>query len=148
MATFKLHKSKYRWLTNAHCTVFSGIAILLTIIPKVILDTFKSWAKSTKQGYQNFLKVNTSLCWVIDSIIDATLNFPSSITDIFVANITRCYESIPLQGEDNLLNALTFVTKIAFKHIIVLHPKSIIQLWIRIATDGELMKSKWSTIQP
>ena len=42
MATFKLHKSKYRWLTNAHCTVFLKTATLLTITSKLLLDTFKS----------------------------------------------------------------------------------------------------------
>jgi hypothetical protein len=41
MATFKQHKTKYRWLTNVHCTVFTSIATLLTITSKVILDTFK-----------------------------------------------------------------------------------------------------------
>ena len=42
MATFKQHKGKYRWLTNAFQTVFSNIALLLTITSKVLLDSLKA----------------------------------------------------------------------------------------------------------
>jgi hypothetical protein len=42
MATYKQHKSKYRWLTNAFQTVFSNIATLLTITSKVMLESFKT----------------------------------------------------------------------------------------------------------
>jgi hypothetical protein len=43
MATFKQHKAKYRWLTNAHNTVFSNIVLLLTITSNVILESVKTW---------------------------------------------------------------------------------------------------------
>ena len=148
MATFKLHKAKYRWLTNAHGTVFSGIATLLTVTSKLVFETFKSWAKDTEQCYRNFLKVDTSLCWIVDSIIDATLNFPSFMTDIFVADITRCYESIPLQGEDNLFDAITFITNIAFKHASLLHPRCTTLMAVRIASDGTPGVAKWTTALP
>ena len=148
MATFKLHKTKYRWLTNAHSTVFSGIATMLTITSKLVLDTFKSWVKDTEQGYRNFLKADTSLCWIVDSIIDATLNFPSYMTDIFVADITKCYESIPLQGEDNLLDAITFITNIAFKQASLLHPRCTTQLYMKIAPNGTPAIAKWATSLP
>ena len=82
MATFKQHKGKYRWLTNAFQTMFSNIALLLTITSKVILDSLKSWACLKNQSYKNFLQVNTSTLWIVDSIIDTTLNLPSKIEDI------------------------------------------------------------------
>ena len=44
MTTFKQHKNKYRWLTNAFQTVFSNIAVLLTLTSKPILEAFKTWA--------------------------------------------------------------------------------------------------------
>jgi hypothetical protein len=47
--------------------------------------------------------------------MDAILNFPEKIHDIFVADITRCYESIPLQGSDNFIQAVTFIINLAFK---------------------------------
>jgi hypothetical protein len=66
-------------------------------------------------GYKNILRVDTNMYWIIDSVVDATLNLPDQILDIFVADICCCYESIPLQGPDNLLEAITFVTSMAFK---------------------------------
>ena len=115
MATFKQHKTKYRWLTNAFQTIFSSIATLLTLTSAEILETYKSWANSLEIGYKNFLKVDTSMFWLIDSAVDAILNFLDRIFDIFVADITRCYESIPLQGEDNLLEAIQFIINKAFR---------------------------------
>ena len=44
MATYKQHKAKYRWLTNAFCTVFTNIALLLTITSKLVLEFVKIWA--------------------------------------------------------------------------------------------------------
>jgi hypothetical protein len=61
MATYKQHKGKYRWLTNAFCTVFSNIAKLLTITSKVMLEAVKTWVHSKIQSYQSFLRVDTSI---------------------------------------------------------------------------------------
>jgi hypothetical protein len=148
MATFKQHKAKYCWLTNAHCTIFTSIAMLLTITSKVILDTFKLWARSTELGYRSFLKINTSLFWIVDSVIDATLNFPKAMNDIFVADITRCYELIPLHGEHNLLDAVTYIINTAFRHAAQDHPKSTTQLWVRFNADGTPTTTKWGTKEP
>jgi hypothetical protein len=115
MATYKLHKTKYRWLTNAYHTVFSNIALLLTITSKLILESFKAWAVNIEKSYKRFLNIDTSIFWIIDSVIDATLSIPTQIFDIFVVDISRCYEIIPLKGPNNLLDALTYITNLA-KH--------------------------------
>jgi hypothetical protein len=148
MATYKLHKTKYRWFTNAFQTVFSNIATLLTLTSNVILESIKTWAKSIEKSYKNFLQVDTSLYWIIDSVMDATLNLPDKIHDILVADITRCYESIPLNGPDNLLQAISFITKIAFKQASTMHPRVVTKLWIRIDTKGVLAVAKWTSSQP
>jgi hypothetical protein len=148
MATFKQHKGKYRWLINAYCTVFSNIAVLLTISSKLLLDTFKQWAQSKEKGYKTFFQVNTSLYWIIDSIIDTTLNLPGSISDIFVADIFGCYETIPLQGPDNLLEAISFVSAIAFKQAGLAHPRAATSLWVRISHDGTPATARWATSCP
>ena len=147
MATFKQHKSKYRWLTNAFQTIFSSIATLLTLTSAEILETYKSWANSLEIGYKNFLKVDTSM-FSIDSAVDATLNFPDQIFDIFVADITRCYESIPLQGEDNLLDAIQFIVNKAFRQQKKLHPKSNTLMWVRTDQTGFPQAAKWSASRP
>jgi hypothetical protein len=85
------------------------------------LDVVKSWARSTKKGYNNFLQINTSIFWIVNSIIDITLNFPESIYNDFVVDITRCYESILLQGAENLIDTITFVITIAYKQAVLKH---------------------------
>jgi hypothetical protein len=148
MATYKQHKTKYRWLTNAYCTVFSNIALLLTIASKLVLHSFKGWASSKLKDYKTFLQVNTSFFWIVDSIIDTTLNLPVSISDIFVVDISRCYETNPLEGPDNLSDAITFITITAFKQAALDHPRATTYLWIRLAPDGTLAATKWCTHCP
>jgi hypothetical protein len=148
MATYKLHKTKYRWLTNAYQTVFSNIAILLTLTSNLILESIKIWAKTTEKGLKNFMQVDTSFYSIIDSVLDATLNLPEKIHDILVADITRCYESIPLQGPDNLLLAVSFIIKLAFKQAATLHPRAVTQLWVRIDINGIPCNAKWASSRP
>jgi hypothetical protein len=148
MATFKQHKVKYRWLTNSFCTVFTNIAILLTITSKLVLESVKIWARTKLNDYKNFLQVNTSLYWIINSIIDTILNLPSSMHDIFVADISRCYETSPLSGPDNLNDAISFIIAIAFKQANLLHPKAHTQLWVRIDNNGSPACTKWATRRP
>jgi hypothetical protein len=57
----------------------------------LVIEAFKSWAFTTELGYKNFLNLNTSMFCLMDSVIDAYL-----MEDIFVADFTCCYESIPL----------------------------------------------------
>ena len=148
MATFKQHKAKYRWLTNAHNTVFSNIALLLTITSKVILESVKTWAHTKVVNYRQFLQVDTSLYWLVNSIIDTTLNLPSSMHDIYVADISRCYETIPLTGADNLYDAIVFIVNIAYKQASLLHPGTLTNLWVRVSRDGTPAVARWATRSP
>jgi hypothetical protein len=68
--------------------------------------------------------VDTSIFWLVDSIIETIRNLPYEIHDIFVADICRCYETIPLQGLDNLLTAIAFLTGLAFKQAALAHLKA------------------------
>jgi hypothetical protein len=148
MATFKQYKAKYRWLTNAYCTVFSNIAVLLTISSKLVLEAFKKWACEKERDYRKFLQVNTSLYWIVDSVIDTTLNLPERLSNIFVADITRCYETIPLHGPDNLLEAISFISSKAFIHAGLSHPRATTNLWIRVSQEGTPATAKWATTRP
>jgi hypothetical protein len=62
--------------------------------------------------------------WLINSIIDAILNLPTSMHDIFVADISRCYKTILLKRNDNLFQAISLIVPIAFKQAVQLHPKA------------------------
>ena len=118
--------------------MFSNIATLLTITSKVVLESFQISAQTRVVGYKNILRVDTSMYWIIDLVMDATLNLPDHILEIFVANICRCYESILLQGSNNLLEVVTFVTSIAFKQVAKSHLRSVANIWIRVTKDGPL----------
>ena len=145
LATYKIHKSKYRWLTNAFATVFSNIATLLSITSSLILESFKEFAKMMEQSFHDFLQVKTSMYWIINSSVEATLNFPKNMKDIFVADITCCYESIPLEGNNNLLDAIKYITLQGYKHVGRKHPRAVTCLWVRLSYEGIPIAVKWAT---
>ena len=129
-------EGKYRWLTNAYGTVFSNIATLLSVTSSMILETFKEYAKMMEICYCNFLQVKTSMFWIINSSVEATLNFPDNMKDIFVADITRCYESIPLDSNDNLLDAIKYVTNQVYTEAGREHSKATTYLWVWLSQEG------------
>ena len=130
MSTYKMHKNKYRWLTNAFQTVYTNIAHLITITMMEVLESVKEWALQKKIAYARFLNVETSLFWIVNSSIEVALNLPHEINGIFVDDIARCYESIPLTGPDNLLSAIAFVVKLGFKQAKSHHPRASPLIWV------------------
>jgi uncharacterized protein YuzB (UPF0349 family) len=148
MSTYKQHKNRYRWLTNAFQTCYSNLAHLLTIATMALLESVKEWAVLTYEGYTRFLRCNTSIYWLVNSSIEVALNLPAKIHDVFVADITRCYESIPLQGNDNLLDAIAFIIRLGYKQAKVHHPRAEPMIWIRVGSDGTATKATWSTSCP
>lgn len=148
MATYKLHKNKYRWLTNAFRTVYSNLAHMLTIATMLILDKVKEWASNVHTGYINFLRVDTSAFWLVNSAIEVALNLPNKISNIYVADITRCYETIPLQGDDNLSDAIAHIIRVGFKQEHSKHPRSNPLVWIRVDKDGNAANATWGTTCP
>jgi hypothetical protein len=99
-------------------------------------------------GYHNFLQVDTSIYWIVESILQVNLNLPRAITDVYVADITRCYESIPLDGCDNLLDALCSVIRIGYQEQATSSPKNKTSLWIKLAPDGTPTLARWATSMP
>ena len=148
MATYKQHKKKYRWLTNAFHTVFSGIAHMLTIASKLILEAVKEWAAEMACSYKGFLQVDTSLFWLVNSAIEVALNIPENISDIFVADITRCFELIPLDGKDNLPDAIGYLIHIGFEQQQKVHPRATPKIWIRVDQEGQAARACWGTSAP
>lgn len=148
MCTYKLHKNKYRWLTNAFQTIYTNLAHFLTITTMIVLEMVKEWAVGMSQGYANFLKVNTSLYWLVNSSIEVALNLPEQINDVFVADITRCYESIPLHGPDNLIDAVAFIIRTGFRQAKSGHPRASPLIWVRVNSEGSAAKATWSTSRP
>lgn len=149
MGTFKQHKNTYRWLTNAHNSVFSTIAQFITIALKGIIPVLKQWFYKRAQTYRSLMGTETSNFWIIDSVIDLALNLPHKIHDIFVADIAHCYEAIPLEGKDNLMEAISKLIAYAFRQKRIDHPKSEQKLWVRFDEGKRIASStKWASQAP
>jgi len=148
MATYKIHKKKYRWITNASRTVFSGLAHLLTIVTMLILESVQQWAAEMALCYKQFLQVDTSLFWLVNSATEVALNIPEKMADIFVADITRCFEAIPLDGSDNLPDAVANLIAIGFTQQKKLHKRATPLIWVRIDNNGLAAKACWNTTAP
>ena len=131
MGTFKQHKNTYRWLTNAHMSVFSTIAQFVTAALMGILPVLKLWFAKRTQSYSSILGIRTKNFWMIDSVLDIALNLPDKVYDIFVADIAHCYEAIPLEGDDNLMDAISKLISFAFQQKRIDHPRSKQSLWVR-----------------
>jgi len=148
MATYKQHKGKYRWLTNASHTAYTGIAHMLTIATMLILESIKLWAAEIATSYRHFMQVDTSLYWLVNSAVEVALNLPTTLSDVFVADVTRCYESILLEGEDNLTTTISHLIRVGFKEQAKSYPRATPKIWIRVDQEGQAARAKWTTSAP
>lgn len=114
MATYKLHKIKYKWLKNVANYVFLGPTTIITQTLLLVVVELKAWCKVCSETYKRFGKVLANI-YCIDSLFDFMLNLPPTIYCVYMADITRCYVSIPLSSIDNLSDALQFVIKLTFQ---------------------------------
>lgn len=148
MAIYKFHKRKYRWITNAFGSIFVNIATLITIATMALLEEVKEWVKVTTTGYKNFLNVDTSIYWIIDSINDFCINLPHNIHNLYVADITRCFETIPINGQDTLFEAMEFITSLGVKNFKRKHPRSEPSFWFKSNALGVTSKVVWASTCP
>ena len=148
MAIYKFHKKKYRWISNAFGSIYVNIATLITVATMSLLEEVRQWAKVTIDGYKNFLQVDTSIYWIIDSINDFCLNLPQKIHNIYVADITRCFETIPINGQDTLFEAMEFITSLGVKNFKRKHTRSEPTIWFRTNEQGITTRAIWASTCP
>lgn len=60
MATYKLHKKKYRWLTNAANCVFLAPTTIITQALHLVINELKEWCGICNVTYKRFGKVTTN----------------------------------------------------------------------------------------
>lgn len=95
------------------------------------------------------LGADTRNFWIIDSIMDMTLNLPDKIHNIFVADITHCYETIHVEGDDNLVHAISKLILNAFQQNRMEHPRSLHQLWVKFdEVKMTATTTKWASSPP
>ena len=148
MAIFKFHKKKYRWITNAFGSIYVGLATLITVATMALLEEVKQWAKTTLTCYKNFFNIDTSIYWVIESINDFYLNIPNDVHNIYVADITRCFETTPVNGQDTLYKAMEFITSLGIKNLKNKHPRSEPSIWFKVNSKGVTTKVVWASTCP
>jgi hypothetical protein len=148
VAIYKFHKQKYRWISTAFSSIYINVAILLTISSMTLLEEVKEWTHTTIKGYKNFLRVETPIYWIIDSTTDFTLNTPDIINNIYVANITRCFESILISGNDTLYDAMESITRLDMSNMRNKQPRSKQLFWVRINDKGVTTKVIWASTCP
>ncbi|EFJ11940.1 hypothetical protein SELMODRAFT_425932 [Selaginella moellendorffii] len=120
MGIYKAHKNKMRWLTNADGCIFSEITICLTAILKGIQEALQ-YVADDFYARAKFFGGKTNACWILGSTQEFTINLPDKITTIYTGDITKCYEAIPLEGDQGLTTAMTNLVNLAFAHQNHLH---------------------------
>lgn len=58
--------------------------------------------------------ISTLAFWIVESTIEHVLNLPIQLNDTFVADVTRCYETIPLEGPEGLISVIDTFINTAF----------------------------------
>ena len=113
-----------------------------------VLEQVKIWAHSLVQGYSRFLQCQTSMFWMVNSSVEVALNLPNQMHDIFVADITRCYESIPLEGPDNLPDDVVHIIRLGFAQAKIAHTRIVPLIWIQVNQEGQVTRASWGTCCP
>jgi hypothetical protein len=65
MPIYKLHKNSYRWLTNAHGSIFTLTTHVVIYAFMKLMILFKEWSKIRIYGYQRFFNIKTSMFWIV-----------------------------------------------------------------------------------
>ena len=114
--TFKIHKNKFRWISNAAQCVFTEVTSIITYVLNLVLDVFHDICAEKQKQIKTFLGVDCNPFWVVKNATEVFLNFPEKIFSLYTADITQCCENIPLQGTYGLMNILLKVCDLAFNN--------------------------------
>ncbi|EFJ12422.1 hypothetical protein SELMODRAFT_425444 [Selaginella moellendorffii] len=107
MCIYKAHKDKLRWLTNAADCIFSEITKAITACLQEISSALLDLAHDSHAAICNLLRTETNCFWTLSSMAEFSINLPERVYCAFSGDISRCYEAIPLNGPDGLINVLT-----------------------------------------
>jgi hypothetical protein len=115
---YKEHKGTHRWLTNGHGCVFSPAATLLQKCTELALKAMEEHAGNRARFLRGFHHTRTSVFPPVRSMYDVLLNLPETIHTIYCADITKCYEAIPVDDSPNSLQTVVrWLFKTTFAHI-------------------------------
>lgn len=115
---------------------FSGVVNMITQALKLILLELRTWCDEHSKSMFNLHRKKTSFCWMIELLYEFIMNMPDTIWAMYIVDITQCYKKIPLEGFNNLHEALDFATQKGFAQ----HNGSSCQhsIWVHINTGSGL----------
>lgn len=115
---YKEHKGKHRWLTNAHNCVFSSVATLVQVTTEAALSVVEQCVGIEARTFSVFTGSTdtTPIYPPVNSMYDVLLNLPREAHSVFAADVTRCYEAIPVDAlsEHNLQTTVRWLLRKAF----------------------------------
>lgn len=65
MQVYKLHKKSYRWLINAHRSIFTLTTHVVTYAFVKLMILFKEWSKIRLYDFQRFFNIKISMFWIV-----------------------------------------------------------------------------------
>jgi hypothetical protein len=107
-STIKFHKEPIgdRFITPMHnCPLMPVTSLLGEILRWLFENAYKLICTNQEEYIRQEHGVDIRLCWVIKSAQEFVLNMPSKVTDLFGADVERCYERPPLIDDENSLEA-------------------------------------------
>lgn len=115
---YKAHKQDYRYLTNASGSLLSPINSLAQSITSRIMESSSGALAELNRAVARFTGTQTQTCIVIQNAQQVVLNLLDRITNDFCADITKCFENIPIDVNEpySLQEALRRQVKAAFTH--------------------------------
>ena len=72
--TFKIHKNKFRWISDASNCIFSEITKDITKCLNLILIEFQNICAKQQKTFKNFLGIDINPYWVVKNATEVLIN--------------------------------------------------------------------------
>jgi hypothetical protein len=119
--SYKAHKQppeNYRFITNASDCALTPATKIAQAIASHTLQTLQDLCGVRNKVFQQLHQIHTQHYPIIKDYTECTLNLPDKIHTDRTADITKCFEAIPLAAdtEDGLLHVLSSTLRVAVRH--------------------------------
>lgn len=115
---YKAHKKSYRYLTNAAGSLLSPLNSIAQSITSKVREGSMGALATLNSEVTRFTGAHTQSYIVVENAQQVVLNTPDRITSDCCADITKCFENIPIdvQEQHNLQEAMKRQVQQAFQH--------------------------------
>lgn len=112
--TFKSHKQKFRWISDASNCVMLHATDVITSCLNLLLSDFKTICDEKFLMVKTFTGLKINNFWLVKNATEVFINLPKYIFSMFSADITQCYENISLFEPSGLFFVLQQISKMVF----------------------------------